>query len=160
MHKFVRWVVLTVVAGLILVACQSAEQDVAVVVEPTEAPAVVATDPPATDAPPPTSTSLPTDVPATEAPAVVEEPTVVTAADSSAMAEEPAVAEEPAEAEEPTVAEESTVAEEAVAETIVEDPLPVVADLGGYTNVRYTQAHADLIGTTGRPQLLNVFAHW
>ena len=148
MHKFVRWVVLTVVVGLILVACQSAEQDVAVIVEPTEAAAEVATDPPATDAPPPTSTSLPTDVPATEAPVVAEEP-----------AEEPT--EEPtAVAEESETVEESTAAEASAAEAVVEDPLPETVDLGGYTNVRYTQAHADLIGTTGRPQLLNVFAHW
>ncbi|MGB1250650.1 MAG: hypothetical protein ACPG8W_08575 [Candidatus Promineifilaceae bacterium] len=122
MPRLMKLLALMMLVVWIFVACQSAEQDVAVAV--------------ATDPPPATNTVAATDLPPT------------------------AVAEEVAEV--PTDAPES---EPEVA--VVEDPDPAPeqaarepVDLGGYTNVVYTESDATLLGKTGKPQLLNVFAHW
>ena len=53
------------------------------------------------------------------------------------------------------------VAEVAVEETVAEEPVALQGvELNGYTNVIYTEADGNLIGATGKPQFVQVYANW
>ena len=144
MHRLIKWLVLTVAAVWILVACQSAEPEIVVDVFPTVTSAPVATEPP-----PPTDEPLPP----------TEEPETVAVVEETVVEEETAAEEvvEEVVVEEPT---EEAVVEEVVVETVEEQPAREAMIINGYTNVIYTQNDADLLGGTGKPQLLNVYAPW
>ena len=150
MHRLIKLLVITVIAAWVLAACQSAEPEMVESVAPT----AVVTNIPATDIPPPTD--LP---PATDTP----EPTVeiVEAVEAEAVADEQAAEEIIEEIADEVIVE---VVEEVPAEQIVEvEPEQEAREaiiINGYTNVVYTQNDAELLGSTGKPQLLNVYAEW
>ena len=147
MQRLIKLLVLTVAMVWVLAACQSAEPESAVEVFPTDPPTAVATNPPPTEPP------LPTEEP--EVVAVVEEAVVEEATEEPVIEE--VVVEEPAAEE--VVSEEPAVEEVAV-EAVEEQPAREAIIINGYTNVVYTQNDAELLGGTGKPQLLNVYAQW